>query len=136
MLKDFFSSEAFFKYFFSKLLTQPWIRIQIKPWSWIRIQIQCIWIHNTATNYILSYIPVHRAIIQLLIINGPKNLPKRLGTYCAPAACLCSSVLQWRPLKNRKVKAVLRISSLEFSEFRIRIQAKVPDPYPDPTYIY
>ena len=25
----------------------PWIRIQIGPKSWIRNQIQCIWIHNT-----------------------------------------------------------------------------------------
>ena len=27
-------------------------------------------------------------------------------------------------------------SSFEFSELQIRIQVKVPDPYPDTTYIY
>ena len=29
------------------MIVLPWIRIQIGPKSWIRIQIQCIWIHNT-----------------------------------------------------------------------------------------
>ena len=34
------------------LIALPWIRIQIEPKSWIRIQIQCIWIHNTGYNSI------------------------------------------------------------------------------------
>ena len=38
----------YFEFFLSKLIVLPWIRIQIGPKSWIRIQIQCIWIHNTA----------------------------------------------------------------------------------------
>ena len=29
-----------------------WIRIQIGPKSWIRIQIQCIWIHKTVQHWI------------------------------------------------------------------------------------
>ena len=43
-----------FKLFFSKLIFYYFFkidsitRIQIEPTFWIRIQIQCIWIHNTA----------------------------------------------------------------------------------------
>ena len=34
----------------SSFSTKPWIRIQIGPTFWIRIQTQCIWIHNTGHN--------------------------------------------------------------------------------------
>ena len=42
----------YFKFFLSKLIAKPWIRIRIQtgPKSTIRIQIQCIWIHNTDCN--------------------------------------------------------------------------------------
>ena len=42
-----FFSKIIFEFFLSKLIVLPWIWIQIGPKSWwIRIQIQCIWIHN------------------------------------------------------------------------------------------
>ena len=37
----------------SKLILKPWIQIQISPKSWIRIQIQCIWIHNLLASQVL-----------------------------------------------------------------------------------
>ena len=35
-----FSSETIFNIFFSKLITEPWVQIQIEQQFWIRIQIQ------------------------------------------------------------------------------------------------
>ena len=58
VLKKIIFLYNYFKFFLSKLIVLPWIwtwiwiRIQIGPKSWIRIQIQCIWIHNTAFNHI------------------------------------------------------------------------------------
>ena len=43
-------SKIIFNFFSSKLIAQHLIRIQIEPKSWIWIQIQWIWIHNTAAD--------------------------------------------------------------------------------------
>ena len=43
----------YFEFFLSKFLVLLWIQIQIGPKSWIRIQIQCIWIHNTAPKCVI-----------------------------------------------------------------------------------
>ena len=45
--KKNFLLKLFLVWFF-KIIAQPRIRIQIRPKSWISIQIQCIWTHNTA----------------------------------------------------------------------------------------
>ena len=47
LLPTFFLRQST-NYFLSKLTLLPWFQIQIGPKSWIRIQIKCIWIHNTA----------------------------------------------------------------------------------------
>ena len=47
----------YFEFFLSNMIVQPWIRIQIGLKSWIRIQIQCIWIHNTGFYTCCSFTP-------------------------------------------------------------------------------
>ena len=52
-LKENFFSKIFFLFF---IIALPWIRswFQIEPKSWIQIQIQCIWIHTTASWYLIT----------------------------------------------------------------------------------
>ena len=48
-----------------------WIWIQIGPKSWIRIQIQCFWIHNIGLKYLfLSEFGKHNIISMLQPCNG------------------------------------------------------------------
>ena len=53
-----------------------WIRIQIRPKSWIRIKIQCIWIHNTDYKWI-QIKPKVCIWIQEAIDYGCKKNPAR-----------------------------------------------------------
>ena len=70
---------SYLQFFLSKLIVQPWIRIQIEPKSWIWIQIQCIWIHNTWQSVIALY----------LLVRGqgwirPRQLPPPLQHQPSP----------------------------------------------------